>query len=211
MIDPRLLRDDPDLVRTSLRRRGESPDKVDALVAADAARRSAIAEFEALRAEQKQIGRQVAQASGDDKTALLERTKSLSAQVKEADAQQGRASEEFDGLLRSLPNLVAPEAPEGGEEDFTVLDVVGTPRDFAAEGFEPRDHLEIGHLLGAERLELGDRGAAGGIGGHEGVDLVGRLAATAQRRAHELGIVTEEAGIDHPVSVTGSRTTPLAG
>ena len=155
MIDPRLLRDDPELVRTSLRRRGESPDKVDALVAADAARRSAIAEFEALRAEQKQIGRQVAQASGDEKTALLERTKSLSAQVKEADGQQGRASEEFDGLLRSLPNLVAPEAPEGGEEDFTVLDVVGTPRDFAAEGFEPRDHLEIGQLLGAIDIERG--------------------------------------------------------
>ncbi|MEG9224549.1 serine--tRNA ligase [Aeromicrobium sp. Sec7.5] len=155
MIDPRLLRDDPEAVRTSLRRRGESPDKVDALVAADAARRSSIAEFEALRAEQKQIGRQVAQASGEEKTALLERTKALSTQVKEADAQQGRAAEEFDGLLRSLPNLVAPEAPEGGEEDFTVLDVVGTPRDFVAEGFEPRDHLEIGQLLGAIDIERG--------------------------------------------------------
>ncbi len=187
MIDPRLLRDDPELVRTSLRRRGESPDKVDALVAADAARRSAIAEFEALRAEQKQIGRQVAQASGDEKTALLERTKSLSAQVKETDAQQGRASAEFDDLLRSLPNLVAPEAPEGGEEDFTVLDVVGTPRDFAAEGFEPRDHLEIGQLLGAIDIERGAKVSGSrfyyltGVGAMLELALVQLAMTTAQR------------------------------
>ncbi|WP_229052661.1 serine--tRNA ligase [Aeromicrobium sp. Leaf350] len=155
MIDPRLLRDDPDLVRSSLRRRGESPDAVDALVAADAARRSSIASFEALRAEQKQIGRQVAKASGDEKTALLERTKALSAEVKAADASQSAAGQEFDGLLRALPNLVAPEAPEGGEEDFTVLHTVGTPRDFAAEGFEPRDHLELGTMLGAIDMERG--------------------------------------------------------
>jgi len=174
-------------VRTSLRRRGESPDKVDALVAADAARRSAIAEFEALRAEQKQIGRQVAQASGDEKTALLERTKALSAQVKQADAQQSQASEEFDGLLRSLPNLVAPEAPEGGEEDFTVLDVVGTPRDFAAEGFEPRDHLEIGQLLGAIDIERGAKVSGSrfyyltGVGAMLELALVQLAMTTAQK------------------------------
>ncbi len=174
-------------MRTSLRRRGESPDKVDALVAADAARRSAIAEFEALRAEQKQIGRQVAQASGDEKTALLDRTKALSTQVKLADAQQSQASEEFDGLLRSLPNLVAPEAPEGGEEDFTVLDVVGTPRDFAAEGFEPRDHLEIGQLLGAIDIERGAKVSGSrfyyltGVGAMLELALVQLAMTTAQK------------------------------
>ncbi len=155
VIDPRLLRDDPDQVRTALRRRGESPAVVDALVAADAARRASIAAFEALRAEQKQIGKQVARAQGDEKAELLARTKALSAQVKEADAAQGAAVAEYDGLLRALPNLVAPEAPEGGENDFVVLDTVGTPRDFAAEGFEPRDHLELGELLGAIDVERG--------------------------------------------------------
>lgn len=156
-------------------------------MAADAARRSAIAEFEALRAEQKQIGRQVAQASGDEKTALLGRTKALSAQVKQADAQQSQASEEFDELLRSLPNLVAPEAPEGGEEDFTVLDVVGTPRDFAAEGFEPRDHLEIGQLLGAIDIERGAKVSGSrfyyltGVGAMLELALVQLAMTTAQK------------------------------
>ncbi len=155
MIDPRLLRDNPDLVRDSLRRRGESPGIVDELIAADEARRSSIAEFEALRSEQKQTGRLVAQASGDEKTALLARTKDLSARVKEAQARQAQAGDDFDALFGRLPNLVAPEAPEGGEDDFTVLEVVGTPRDFAAEGFEPRDHLELGQLLGAIDVERG--------------------------------------------------------
>lgn len=128
---------------------------VDALIAADADRRGSIAAFEAVRSEQKQIGKQVARATGDEKTALLARTKELSARVKEADAEQGAAVTRFDDLLRSLPNLVAPEAPEGGEDDFVVLDVVGTPRDFEAEGFTPRDHLELGELLGAIDVERG--------------------------------------------------------
>jgi len=187
VIDPRLLRDDPELVRTSLRRRGESPDAVDALVAADESRRSAIVEFEALRGEQKQIGRQVAQASGDEKTALLERTKALSAQVKEAEARQTSSAEEFDSLLRALPNLVAPEAPEGGEDDFTVLETVGTPRDFAAEGFEPRDHLEIGQLLGAIDMERGAKVSGSrfyyltGVGAQLELALVQLAMSTAAR------------------------------
>lgn len=155
MIDPRLLRDDPDAVRTALRRRGESDAVVDELISADEQRRAAIVTFEALRGEQKTIGKDVARASGDEKTALLTRTKELSARVKEAEAEQSSAAERFDTLLKGLPNLVAPEAPEGGEDDFVVLDIVGTPRDFAAEGFEPRDHLELGELLGAFDVERG--------------------------------------------------------
>ncbi|MFT4189685.1 MAG: serine--tRNA ligase [Aeromicrobium sp.] len=155
MIDPRLLRDDPDRVRDALRRRGESPEAVDALVGADAARRSAIAEFEALRSEQKGLGKQVAQAKGDEKTALLTRTRELSAEVKAADARRAEADADFNERLRALPNLVAEEAPEGGEDDFVVLETVGTPRDFAAEGFEPRDHLELGQMLGAIDMERG--------------------------------------------------------
>ena len=49
--------------------------------------------------------------------------------------------------MKGLPNPASPDAPQGGEDDFVVLDTVGTPRDFASEGFEPRDHLELGQLL----------------------------------------------------------------
>jgi seryl-tRNA synthetase len=155
VIDPRLLRDDPDALRAAQRRRGEPTELVDDLVAADERRRSSIAAFESVRAEQKTVGKQIAQADGEEKQALLAQTKALSGQVKESEAAQNEAAEAFDALLRALPNPASEEAPEGGEDDFVVLDTVGTPRDFAAEGFEPRDHLELGQLLGAIDTERG--------------------------------------------------------
>ena len=155
MIDPRLLRDDPDALRAAQRRRGEPTELVDDLVAADERRRSSIAAFESVRSEQKNVGKQIAQAEGDEKQSLLAQTKELSAQVKAAEAAQAEAGEAFDALLRALPNPASEEAPEGGEDDFEVLEVVGTPRDFAAEGFEPRDHLELGKMLGAIDVERG--------------------------------------------------------
>lgn len=155
MIDPRILRDDPDRVRAAQAKRGLSGDVVDRALAADAARRAAIASFEAKRAEQKQLGKRVAQAQGDEKQELLARTRALAAEVKEAEAAQGEAEAAWQDIVMSLPNLAAEEAPAGGEDDFVVLETVGTPRDFAAEGFEPRDHIELGRLLGAIDLDRG--------------------------------------------------------
>ena len=155
MIDARVLREDPEAVRAAQRRRGLSTELVDELVRADEQRRSAIVAFEALRGEQKSLGKLIAKAQGDDKQQLLARTKELSQQVKDAEAAQAEASQTFDQLAKTLPNLASPLAPEGGEDDFVVLDTVGTPRDFAAEGFEPRDHLELGQLLGAIDTDRG--------------------------------------------------------
>ncbi len=155
MIDPRVLRDQPDALRDALRRRGESADLVDELIAADERRRSSIADFEHVRSEQKTLGKQVAKAQGEEKQALLARTKELSAQVKQADADRDEAGRRFHSLMQGVPNFTAPESPEGGEDDFVVLETHGTPRDFAAEGFEPRDHLELGELLGAIDMERG--------------------------------------------------------
>ncbi|HQR26011.1 MAG TPA: serine--tRNA ligase [Nocardioides sp.] len=155
MIDPRLLRDDPDRVRAGQAKRGLSTDVVDQALVADEARRSAIGAFEALRAEQKQLGRRVATAAGEEKTALLVRTRELAAEVKAAEARQGEAVEGWRQALMAIPNVAAEEAPAGGEDDFVVLETVGTPRDFAAEGFEPRDHIELGRLLGAIDLDRG--------------------------------------------------------
>lgn len=155
MIDPRLLRDAPELLRAAQSRRGESPGLIDDLVDADAARREAIVRFEALRGEQKAAGKQIAAATGEEKQSLLARTKELSAEVKAADAAKDETAKAFETLLKSLPNPASEQAPPGGEDDFVVLDVVGTPRDFAAEGFEPRDHLELGEMLGAIDVERG--------------------------------------------------------
>ncbi len=152
MIDPRVLRDDPDRVRAAQAKRGLSAESVDRALAADAARRSAIAAFETKRAEQKQLGKQIPQAQGEEKQALLAQTKALAAEVKQAEAAQGAAAEEWTAAVMSIPNLAADEAPSGGEDDFVVLETVGTPPEF---DFEPRDHVELGRMLGAIDLERG--------------------------------------------------------
>ncbi len=155
MIDPKLLRTNPDLVRRSQEARGESVELVDQLVSADESRRSAIAAYENLRAEQKELGKQVARAQGEEKAAVLARTRELSVQVKAAQGEADAAGATFDALMKTLPNVVFEDVPRGGEDDLYVLETIGTPRDFAAEGFTPRDHLEIGELLGAIDMERG--------------------------------------------------------
>ncbi|MGW7349958.1 serine--tRNA ligase [Streptomyces phytohabitans] len=153
MIDLRLLRTDPDRVRASQRARGADVDLVDALLSADERRRSSGLRFDQLRAEQKQLGKLIPKAAGEEKVTLLTRASELSTAVKAAHAEQDTAADEAEQLLRRLGNLVHPEVPVGGEDDFTVLETVGEPRDFAAEGFTPRDHLELGQLLGAIDVE----------------------------------------------------------
>jgi len=152
MIDPRILRDEPDRVRAAQAKRGLSGDVVDRALQADAARRAAIGDFEAKRAEQKKLGKLIPQAEGEEKQALLAQTKQLAAEVKGAEAAQTAAEQEWHDALWAIPNLAADEAPAGGEDDFVVLETVGTPPEF---DFEPRDHIELGRLLGAIDLERG--------------------------------------------------------
>ncbi|MEU5956019.1 serine--tRNA ligase [Streptomyces sp. NPDC047525] len=155
MIDLRLLREDPDRVRASQRARGEDVALVDLLLSADERRRSSGLRFDELRSEQKALGKLIPKASRDEKAELLKKAGELSAAVKAANAAQDEADEETKRLLGQLGNLVHPDVPVGGEEDFVVLDTIGTPRDFAAEGFEPKDHLELGEMLGAIDVERG--------------------------------------------------------
>ena len=155
MIDLRVLREDPDRARASQRARGEDPGLVDQVLAADELRRSSAARFDELRSEQKGHGKLVAQAKGEEKVELIAHGQELAAGVKAADAAQNEAAEETQRLLLQLSNLLDPGAPEGGEDDFVLLETHGTPRDFAAEGFEPRDHVELGRILGAIDLERG--------------------------------------------------------
>ena len=155
MIDIKLIRENPDGVRASQKGRGEDPAIVDHLLTADTARRDAIVEFEALRAQQNVYSKSVGAAEGEDRLALLAEGKTLSAQVKEADARRSAAEKKMQELALLLSNILDPAAPIGGEEDFVVLEHVGTPRDFTTGGFEPRDHVELGRLLGAIDTERG--------------------------------------------------------
>ena len=155
VIDVKDLIEQPEKYRASQEARGEDASLVDRMVEADASRRASITAFEELRAEQKAFGKKVAKAQGDEKQALLAEVKDLAARVKEAEAAAGAAEARVAELQRGFPNLIVDGIPSGGEDDFVVVKEVGAPRDFAAEGFEPRDHLELGELLGAIDMERG--------------------------------------------------------
>ena len=155
MIDLKFLRENPDVVRASQKGRGEDVAIVDKVLASDDAKRAAITEFEQLRAQQNVLSKSVGAASGDEKVALLANSKELAEKVKAADAK--RAELEATALSHAMviSNILDPEAPIGGEEDFVVIEHVGTPRDFSSAGFAPKDHVELGKLLGAIDTERG--------------------------------------------------------
>jgi len=155
MIDIKFLRENPDVVRASQKGRGEDVAVVDQVLASDELKRAAITEFEQLRAEQNLLSKSVGAAKGDEKAALLANSKELADKVKAADAKRAEIEVQANALAMMISNILDPEAPIGGEEDFVVIEHVGTPRDFAAAGFEPKDHVELGKLLGAIDTERG--------------------------------------------------------
>jgi len=155
MIDIKFIRENPDAVRASQKGRGEDTSIVDQLLAIDETRRTAITEFETLRAEQNVLSKSVGAAKGDEKTALLENAKDLANKVKAADTKRADIEAQANAIAMQLSNLLDPDAPIGGEADFVVIEHVGTPRDFAKDGFEPKDHVELGKLLGAIDTERG--------------------------------------------------------
>ena len=145
MIDPKILRTNPDAVRRSQAARGESVELVDELVAADERRRSLMASSETARAEQKALSARIPKASPEEKAELLAQTKALAASVKEAQAETEAAQATYDQLMMQLGNIVIDGVPSGGEDEGEIIETWGTPR----------DHLELGEMLGAIDMERG--------------------------------------------------------
>ena len=151
MIDLKLLREDPDAVRRSQLSRGEDPALVDALLTADSARRSAISAADTLRGEQKAASKSVGKASPEERPALLARAKELAEQVKAAEAAQTEAEAAFTAAHMAISNVIVDGVPAGGEDDYTVLDVVGE----VSQLTDPKDHLELGESLGLIDMQRG--------------------------------------------------------
>jgi len=152
VIDPQLLRDDPDAVRRSQQSRGSSVTLVDDAIAADAARRTTIQQFERLRAEQNAFSRTVSTAPPEQKKALVLQAQALSAQVKDAQQVSQDAEAEFSRIVGAIGNVIIDGVPAGGEDDWELVKEVG---DKASFDFEPRDHAELGELLGAIDIARG--------------------------------------------------------
>jgi seryl-tRNA synthetase len=151
VIDLKLLRDNPDAVRESQKKRGEDPTLVDTLLAADTARRNAISSADSLRADQKAASKKVGAASADDRPKLLQQAKDLAEQVKLAEAQRAEAEATFAAAHMAISNVIIDGVPAGGEDNFAVLDVVGEPPAID----NPKDHLELGEALGLLDMERG--------------------------------------------------------
>ena len=152
MIDPALLRENPDAIKASQRARGADESLVDDAANADVAWRKALLEFENLRAEQNAASKLVAAAPKEEKAALVASMQELSARVKAADAAAAEAQTALDEVLWKIENVVADGVPAGGEDDYVVLREVGTKPAF---DFEARDHVALGELLDVIDIERG--------------------------------------------------------
>ncbi len=223
MIDIKLVRETPDVVRDSQKARGEDPGLVDAILAADEARRSSLAQFEQLRAEQKSASKDIGQLmgraqkakrAGDAGAVELEaaanearqKAGALSDRVKELESTADARGAELDTLLRRVGNVIIDGVPVGGEDDYALRETVGTPRDFAAEGFAARDHLQLGEMLGAIDMERGAK-----VGGARFYFLTGvgarlELALLSMAVAQAL-----EAGFTPMITPTLVRPEVMAG
>jgi seryl-tRNA synthetase len=152
VIDLRLVREHPDVVRASQRARGADESLVDKLLAADVARREAVKRADDLRGEQKAASQAVRSATPEERPAVLDRAKALAAQVKEAEEGERAADAALRDVHLQIPNVIADEVPPGGEDDAVTIRTVG---DIPAYDFPVRDHLEIGEALGAIDMERG--------------------------------------------------------
>ena len=190
MIDPALLRDNPEAVKRSQIARGRSPESVDAAIAAEAQRRAALTTFEELRAEQKAFGKQVAQASKEDKPALVAKAQELAQAVKDAQAASNEAEDAYRAAIDGIENIVLDGVPAGGEENFVTLREVGAVPTF---DFEPRDHLQLGEMLGAIDMARGAKVSGArfyfltGIGARLEIALMNYALDTALKNAQAKG------------------------
>jgi seryl-tRNA synthetase len=192
MLDQKLIRSDPDDVRTALARRGPGEaEKVDAFLELDGRRRELQTRVESVRAERNAAAKAIAEAKGrgEDAAEPIARQAELKERQAGDETALAELEREIGDLMLRIPNLPHPSAPVGAaEEDAEVVRVVGEPPEF---GFEPRDHLA---LAGPEGLGLIDTEAGGRVSGSRFHYLLGDLVRLefalvqwALDRLHRLG------------------------
>jgi seryl-tRNA synthetase len=147
VIDPKLLRSDPQAVALNLARRGFVLD-VDALRAQEERRKALQIETDRLRAERNAKAKAVGMAKGrgEDIAPLLAQSDELAAQMINVEAEFAQLQSQIDAAHLVLPNLLQDSVPDGADEHANVeVRRWGTPRQF---DFAPRDHVELGWNLG---------------------------------------------------------------
>jgi seryl-tRNA synthetase len=170
MIDPKLLRSDPEAVARNLARRGYALD-VGALRSLEERRKSAQVESDRLRAERNANAKAVgmAKGKGEDAAPLLARGEALTGELAAAERELTAVQEVLEGWQMGLPNLLHESVPDGGSEaDNREVRRWGEPRKF---DFEPKDHVQVGEKLAGVDFE-----AAARISGARFVVLRGQVS-----------------------------------
>lgn len=158
MLDKALIRERPDDVRRTLRRRGLDAGAVDEVLALDERRRAAVTEIDALKAERNRLSESFARAkaAGDDELQRLRAASGeLGARIKSLEALSGGLDAELDTALAGLPNILDDEVPDGPDESANkVLRTHGAAPIF---DFQAKAHWELGERLGIIDFEAGSR------------------------------------------------------
>jgi len=152
MLDLKMVRSNPDVVREALARRGASAASLDEFLALEERRRKLLTEVESMRAERKRASDEIAavKKSGGDAEPAIAAMRALGETIKEREAELIEVEEQLRTMLLEIPNLVLDDVPAGGEEDSVVLRHVGEPRSF---DFEVKDHLDLGLALDVIDME----------------------------------------------------------
>jgi seryl-tRNA synthetase len=156
MLDLKLIRSEPERVKTALARRGAA-EQVDELLALDARRRQLLPEVESAQAQRKTLSKQIGEAkqAGGDAEELMATVQGLKERIESGKEELEKVEADLNRIVVSLPNLPDPDAPDGlTEEDSVVLREAGERPEF---DFEPRDHLDIGTELGLIDMEAAAR------------------------------------------------------
>ena len=203
MIDLNLLRENPDLVRASQVARGKDVGLVDLALELDYKKRTALQEYEALRAQQNAHGKLVASAPKEEKAALIAQGQQMAQDVKDLDAKAVSAENELMLVINQIENIILEGVPSGGEEDFVLVKEVGQKPSFS---FTPKDHSELGTSLDVIDIERGVK-----ISGSRFYFLKG-MGARLELALMQLGLdQASEAGFEALITPTLVKPSVMQG
>jgi seryl-tRNA synthetase len=166
VINPDFVRNNPQIVKDSQSARGENPALVDEFFKNDQLWRNLTVEVDNLRAEQKSLSKEIGNLKGQQKSSpdpeidkqldvLTKKGTELSDNIASLTTKQEEIKKLADKAMSGISNLVHKDAPVGKEKDFKIVETIGKPRDFSAEGIKIKDHVELGEELKLIDLERG--------------------------------------------------------
>lgn len=156
MLDPKLIRSNPEAVRDALKARKNSEEYLDKFLALDTKRKKMITEVEAMKAQKNVVSEKIAQMkrNKEDASDVIKEMQVLAGKIKELDAATNAIDSEFGEILLHIPNMPDETTPYGqSEDDNKVVKTWGEPKKF---DFEPKAHWDI--ATGLDILDF-ERGA----------------------------------------------------